>query len=148
MASSKSCLLAAFLGLAVLFIASATTAQRPATKAPSTQEESTIHELLTERRDLLASKLANMETQYAQGTVQHRAVLDARRDLLAAKLPLAQSAADRISLLEEMLKNRRSNESQMEELFKLGSASFAEKIDAAVQRVDAHIALAKEIGHK
>jgi hypothetical protein len=139
MFSSKSYLVLACLGLAAFCFATATSAQKAAEDSGNGTRD-----LLIEKRDVLASYVASAETQYLQGTLQSWVVLDAKLKLLDAQLVLADSATDRIMILEKRVDNRRSKESQLEEAYGIGNATLGEKVEATVERLDAAIALARE----
>ncbi|TWT75163.1 hypothetical protein [Allorhodopirellula solitaria] len=143
MFSFKSISLAATLAFATFMLASATSGQN---SGPDSAAR--VRELLAEKRDVLASNLTYAEAQFAQGVFHGRDVLDAQLQLLHAEWMLAESAAERVEIRESIVENRRTNESQLAERYLTGDVSFREKTDGAVARIDAEIALVKEVNRR
>lgn len=143
MFSSKSYPLFFLLGLTAIFVTATTAAQNSADDS-----DSRTRDLLVEKRDTLASFANYSELQFRHGELKIQAVLDAKLKVLDAELALADSAAERVKILEERRDNRRSKESQLETLYNNGDATMDEKVKATVERIDAVIALLREAARK
>lgn len=144
MLSSKTHLAIALLGIAVfLFVSMTTSAQNSTDEA-----DSRIRALLIEKRDVLASRLKHVESQFATGELSSIVVLAAKLELLDSELALAATAADRIKILKQQLDIHRTKQSQVAELYLLGKVTFSENVDVIVERIDAEVALSRETGRK
>ena len=103
--------------------------------------EAEIHELLTQKRDVLQERVEAVRRLYDLGTVQRERVLAAQRDLLAAGIDLAQTQAERLEVLGAIVENAQEYERVLAERYENGTVGQDEVQLATVARIDSQIAL-------
>lgn len=116
-----------------------------AAQASSSDRSEKIKALMTQRRDVLAKRVAAAETQYKSGLVTLDLVISARDDLFEAELDLAPTQERRIELLRSRLKNIREGEHRVLELQKVGGRSETDALLATSRRLLAEIELERAL---
>jgi outer membrane protein TolC len=100
-------------------------------------------EILQERLAVL-SEIANLQRKgYESGEIQLNDVLASEADVLFAKLELAQTAAERIAILETMVENARRLEDVVERLAEAAEATAVDRLKAKAFRLRAQADLVR-----
>ena len=105
-----------------------------------------LNELLTERRDTLAKRLATLETKSAQGQLKIDAVIAARDQLLDAELQLAKTKEQRLAIFQKRIDNMRELEDSVKLQNENGLATPESLLAATAARLQAEIDLVRERG--
>ena len=134
--------IAVALGASSLFAVGG--AKRIAPESPSAEK------LLNERLDVLQQIAVELRKGYRLGETDLASVLAAEQDALAAQLELADTPADRISILEKMVKNAQQQEEGTEQLYRDKAASSVDwlKAKAFRLRVQADLARARSTARR
>ena len=136
MSATKIFLTVGFLTCIALAAATVTLAQNE-TEDPNAR----IRELLTEKRDVMATRVEYAASQFESGKMSPQSLFRARIDLLEAKLPLAESKAERVQIRESQRDFCRELEKVLREQYLIGTATIDECYLATAGRIDAEIAL-------
>jgi len=125
------------VALAVLFATSA---------LPTTSDAANEQVLkLAKERLALVSQLHEMTlATYKTGVTSLSEVLEVRGDLLAARLDACETKAERIKVLEDMVKTAEEIKNVTERLVAAGEAPQSKLLKARVHVLDARILLEKE----
>lgn len=129
---------AAFLAITWAMVTN-TTAQE-ASKSDSPE----IKVLLKERCDVLAKRIEFVRAMYEGGRGDLNSLFTAMDQLLLAKLELADSKEQRVTLTRERLDNLRELEKVVKQRFEAGTCSTEEMLSATAARLQAEIDLLRE----
>lgn len=109
------------------------------------QKAPTLVELQTERRKLLEQLYQLVVERQRQGMGKSGDVAAARLTLLEADLEMTADRTKRIALREEVVRIRREQEETVRANVQSGVATAEEMVKAKITRLDAEIALKKEL---
>ncbi len=106
-----------------------------AAEEPKSPSADAARDVLKERLTVLAEIVELQRKAYELGEVQFNSVLTAETDLLSAKLELAQTPAERITILETMVENARRLEEVVERLSQAREATAMDRLKAKAFRL-------------
>jgi hypothetical protein len=123
--------------LLLLLASVALTGQR----AGSQPSADSLRDLLKKRQAVLQEAVHVAERGYRQGEIGFVSVLDLRRDLVNARLQLATSPTQRITLYKELVENMKALERVTKRLHEAREASYIDYLNSKAARLQAEIDL-------
>ena len=115
-----------------------------AQQAAEVNSNAAIDKLLTERRDILATRVDMLAMQYASGATTLDTLVRSRDQLFDAELQLVKEKDQRVLLYQKRLDNMRELENTLKGQFNAGKCTLEATLSVTAGRLQAEIDLLRE----